>query len=113
MAWTPNVKGGKGGVPSRLWHGTSRKHLDSILRDGLQPQRLSASRSPFYRPGPEPPYGVYLTGTFWVAQFRAGQYHNNGVILEVKVKGLDLVKANAYSYVSLVGIEPDRVTVLD
>jgi hypothetical protein len=101
MTWTPNVVGGRD-TPKRLYPGTDPANVDDILRDGLEPRRV---KDPAHDPTLEPPVAVYLTPHAWMARLR-------GVVLIVKVKGLDLVRVNGWNYASLERIKPGRVKVM-
>ena len=69
----------------RLFHGTSKKHLDSILRRGLQPRGTNPSN---WEDFPSAPDRVYLTRSYAIFFALKSAYLTNTdpVIIEVDVE---------------------------
>lgn len=85
--------------------------MPAILRDGLfpRPARDTPPGSPLV-----PPPAVWLTSSLTYARMNATQGGRQaGVVLQVKVKGLDLVDLGGGVWWSLERIKPKRITVVD
>lgn len=90
------IKKIKGEIPRVMYHGTSNRELESILKWGLDPTRGTSN---FTRQGIYHPYHIFLAANFEAAQFYAwnaaqnnkSSYYRYPVILEIKVPDPNLL----------------------
>jgi RNA:NAD 2'-phosphotransferase (TPT1/KptA family) len=95
----------------KLYHGTAMDQVPAILRDGLIPR--PARDIPPSSLLATPPC-IWLTANLdYAAKVAALRGGPDGVVLQVRVKGLDLVDAGGGNFASLGRIKPKRITVVD